>query len=612
MCQECVGEVETKVCKVCGEEKPVGEFGSKGNGNRDAQCRVCLWFSKRNIDYDGTDWCIEYDTIIMDYLLNKKGSLNDISIILNKSLYDICFRVVKVLKISGQTKLPLVLKCESCGKDYDARPSTMINSEHNFCTKECHHEWLKHNVVPKKIIGKGECINCHKEFNIISNVPDQKFCCTECKNEYNYRENPKYENKICVNCNKEYTRRQQSGRDYQNNFCCLECELDYKHKEKWEFRKCEICNEEFECKKSSTKRFCSPQCQSKWQSEYLIGENAVGYNHGVSKEERTLTCEWCNTSFEVKPYEIDTVRFCSKECRQDWFAKEYSQTEEFREQSAIRAAKMLEDDVFNQRVTGIQITINSILDKLKINNKPEKAFGKVTVDNYLIDSGLMIENMGTFYHCDYRKYPLITYERQVTRIRMDKIKHSYLKNNHNIEVLYLWEEEINNNPKLCETLIKLYVDNNGELKNYHSFNYKLNKIGEIELNDIVEQPYMEWGIEELHKVIDISTKEKMSHKQPDKWISFNCDYCGTETEQLKSHYKGAEHHYCSAKCMGMANRNRAIVSCNNCNKEIEVTLHKYNTNKRFFCDQNCQHEYQRRIGFKKDDTDLKTNKKEGI
>jgi hypothetical protein len=342
---------------------------------------------------------------------------------------------------------------------------------------------------------------------------------------------------------------------------------------------------------------CSIQCQGKWQSINLSGMNANGYNHTVSIEERTIVCQWCNKDFQVKPYEIENQKFCSKECRQSWFAQEYSQSEEFKEKASIRAAKMLEDDIFNKRVTGIQKKINIILDKLNVENKKEKAFNKVTMDNYLVESKLMIENMGTFHHCDHRKYPHIIYERQVNRIRMDKIKHSYIKNNYNVEILYLWEEEINNNPLLCKLLIELYINNNGVLENYHSFNYILNEYNNLVLNNVISVPYMEWDINNLHPLIDLSVKEKMSHKQLDKWITFNCEYCGKEKEQLIKDYKGKAHHYCSIECSSLSRRKRQEVTCDNCGKTIEVIQNKYETNKHFFCNQDCQHEYQKKFGW---------------
>lgn len=56
-----------------------------------------------------------------------------------------------------------------------------------------------------------------------------------------------------------------------------------------------------------------------------------------------------------------------------------------------------------------------------------------------------------------------------------------IKNKYNIDILYLWETDVNENLELCRKLISLYVHNNGILENYHSFNYILNENNELEL-----------------------------------------------------------------------------------------------------------------------------------
>ena len=151
-----------------------------------------------------------------------------------------------------------------------------------------------------------------------------------------------------------------------------------------------------------------------------------------------------------------------------------------------------------------------------------------------------------------------------------------------------------------EALIKEYINTKGVLDNYHSFNYKFDQNNKLQLNENIIKPYMEWDIKELHKVIDISIKEKMSHKQPDKWITFNCETCSQEREELISHYSKNEHHYCSRECASKGHMKRVKVNCDNCGHEIEVIQDKYNTNKKyFFCDQKCQHEFQKNVGFKR-------------
>ena len=93
----------------------------------------------------------------------------------------------------------------------------------------------------------------------------------------------------------------------------------------------------------------------------------------------------------------------------------------------------------------------------------------------------MIEVQGDFWHCS----PLLSGKSNTSGIKRnlikDKRKHTYIKNKYGIEVLYLWEKDINENFKLCKKLIELYIKNNGKLGNYHSFNYELNDNNELEL-----------------------------------------------------------------------------------------------------------------------------------
>ncbi|MCE5220062.1 MAG: hypothetical protein LLF98_02040 [Clostridium sp.] len=595
-----MGNLETKVCKICGEEKQITEFNSKGSGHYDSICNVCNWFKRHNNINIKDGWFIgEYKQII-HYILIDKLLLNEIANNLNRDLFDLCDVVVNYLKLRGQNKTQLKYNCDYCNTEFLMHPYQLLSQKAHCCSKQCSNSYKK-GINYHKIIGKKNCIYCGNEFDVYDNVPDQKYCCLECKDKH-YKENPKQEEVICSNCGKSYTRRKQSR--YNNTFCSLECELEFKHKEKWEIRQCEICGKDFECLKSSTQKMCSIQCQGIWQSLYLSGENANGYNHNISKEDRTLICQWCGTLFEVSPHKINTAKFCSDKCRQDYYSNVLSQSPEWKERSRKNAVKNLENKVWDTN-TYIQVLINNLLDELKIKYINEKGFTYFAVDNYLEDYNLIIEVMGTYWHCDHRIYKNINYDMQVKRIKMDKIKHTYLLNNYNIEILYLWEKDIVNNPQLCKNLILNYINNNGILDNYHSFNYVFNK--QLKVSNKIEIPYMDWDINNLKEIIDISVKEKMSHKQQDKWITYNCEYCGNEKEMLISRYNKQNHHYCSKECAIKGRVTKIKVKCNNCNEEIEVPKSKYNKNIRFFCNQQCQHEYQRQFGFKSDHRDLNYN-----
>ena len=89
---------------------------------------------------------------------------------------------------------------------------------------------------------------------------------------------------------------------------------------------------------------------------------------------------------------------------------------------------------------------------------------------------------------------------QYGRINRDKAKHSFLKNKYNIEVLYLWETDIIKYPDKCSLLIQKYVETNGILDNYQSFNYSIdNNI--LTLNDSIITPYQDMAIEQYRDML---------------------------------------------------------------------------------------------------------------
>ena len=90
---------------------------------------------------------------------------------------------------------------------------------------------------------------------------------------------------------------------------------------------------------------------------------------------------------------------------------------------------------------------------------------------------------------------------------------------------------------------------NNELQIYDSSNYQLNKNNDLYLLDNLNMlQYLNYYLDYLKLYVDIKKGEKKSMKQLDKWITYNCEYCGKEKEVLKSHYNKVQHHYCSNEC----------------------------------------------------------------
>lgn len=289
----------------------------------------------------------------------------------------------------------------------------------------------------------------------------------------------------CENCGKDIYQTKTQYNRAKHHFCSNKCQKEFQHKEKFEDRKCEICEQLFHVSKCSSQRFCSVQCQAKWQS----AQTGV-LNPKYKKIE--IDCEYCGKKYYQKLYKTKNGQhnFCSNECRQKWYSEVFSQNEDWKEESKRRAVRILENRQIDTN-TKPQTIINDLLDDMEIAYVNEMGFKYYAVDNYLNDYDLIIEVMGDFWHCHPLKYAKENMrDIQKKRIPKDKAKHTYLKNNHNIEILYLWENDVYNNLDVCKSLINEYINNNGILANYHSFNYRI-KDENLILNENIVIPYQD-------------------------------------------------------------------------------------------------------------------------
>lgn len=146
--------------------------------------------------------------------------------------------------------------------------------------------------------------------------------------------------------------------------------------------------------------------------------------------------------------------------------------------------------------------MDSILEKNNISFEREKSVKYYCIDNYLVESKLMIEVMGDYWHSNPLKFSNKINQIQYDRIPKDKAKHTYVKNKYNVEILYLWESsDIYGNQNLCEKLILEYIKRNGKLYNYHSFNYCLNENGDVCIKDNLIIPYQDKNINEYKQLL---------------------------------------------------------------------------------------------------------------
>lgn len=417
----------------------------------------------------------------------------------------------------------MIIECDFCNKTVNKPPSLVNSRKNTFCSRECANSFKrgKSNFkIKTKVNIKCYLETCMKEFErqpYRLKKAKRHFCSRECQfkwqksEEYSAIRPKKVKIKInCSYCNKDvYKKKFELGKKY--NFCNASCRNKFlsqnQHnpnptKPQLEVH-CKECGDkkfipESVFKKNKHGFFCSYNCYWKWKSENLNGDINPLYNR-VNKK-----CNNCTKEIIVLPSNVLKRKhhFCSKECywefRSEYYCGErhpsYGTTvsEERKESSRKRMLKMYKDGVFN-RQTSIQKKVNNILKEINIIYKNEFLFKYYSVDNFIQQHNLIIEVMGDYWHSSPIKYKekKLLNKTQLDMIRRDKSKLSYLKKHHSINPLYLWEKDINSNIILCKKLIVEYINNNGYLMNFNSFNYHLNKQGEIVLNNQQTLTYFE-------------------------------------------------------------------------------------------------------------------------
>lgn len=185
-----------------------------------------------------------------------------------------------------------------------------------------------------------------------------------------------------------------------------------------------------------------------------------------------------------------SIIFCCKECRRNWYAQVWSQQPEVKQRSRRVMLDNLSSGKMSTTNSIPQIKINNILDENNIAYCNEYVFDFYSVDNYLVDSKLIIEVQGDYWHCSPLTNKNIN-TNQAKAIRRDKAKQTFIQNKYGINILYLWETDIKKQPEMCKQLISEYIKQKGVLLNYHSFNYCLNQDNVLQINKELIIPYQQ-------------------------------------------------------------------------------------------------------------------------
>lgn len=285
----------------------------------------------------------------------------------------------------------------------------------------------------------------------------------------------------CAYCGEEIWR--ETRYKAENHFCDQKCQYAYFHKHyDYIYKNCEVCGIEMKLDKHRKKqRFCSLECRREWYSKTMIGENAAHFN-SVKKN-----CGYCGKELMVCKNRLERCEhyFCDKYCKDKWFTEIYSQTDDFSMKNRISSAKALADGKMPFTMTKPHKRVCEMLDENSIDYVCEFQVVYYSVDISLDGSNLLIEVMGDYWHSNptTKHFNNIDAKRKDI-IRKDRSKHSFIKNKYNTEVLYLWETDINQNAELCIGLIKEYIECDGHLDNYDSFNYHIDG-DDVVVNDAI-------------------------------------------------------------------------------------------------------------------------------
>lgn len=347
------------------------------------------------------------------------------------------------------------LICTYCKKRYLGHKDR--RSKNNFCSKSCgskfHHESKENPRI--------KCEICEKYF--FQKHKNHVTCSKECGKEkskikkledvYRYK---------CNNCEKEYSVNYM--KKSKINFCSRDCEFEYKNNLNRKTILCEVCEKQIRILNHENRKTCSPECKRKQQSSNNSGSGNGNYKKDLV---RIKICPHCKKEFELPTPSMDLNErdvCCSKKC----------------------AMKRI-----SSSMTKPHVSICNILDELEIKYyEIEREINGFYLDVYC--NGLGIEVMGEYWHGDPRLYYKKNLnEKQIRNIAKDKRKKTSIEKALKNPILYIWENEANNEKELCLKLIEKFIKNPKSLKNKNSFNYEISPSGKLKLKNKILLSYQE-------------------------------------------------------------------------------------------------------------------------
>ncbi len=272
--------------------------------------------------------------------------------------------------------------------------------------------------------------------------------------------------------------------------------------------KCSVCGKDYlispsrylRTKKNKLNFYCDFECRNKGFK--IFGSHANERNSQYNSE--WTKCSMCGKKILLPKYKReqknrfgDNHTFCSQKCywnfRSKYYVKDKNMNygikfdEERLEEMRKQTSKLHSEHLYSQTQTKIQKIIVDLLINNGINYQEEYFLGEQSLDIYLSDYNLGIEINGDYWHTNPIKYKS---DDKLSKQQLKQFTYDLKKYNYSLEhfpILYLWENDIKNNLKLCELLIMLFIKE-GQLKDYNSFNYTLDE-DKIKLNTNIIIPY---------------------------------------------------------------------------------------------------------------------------
>lgn len=385
------------------------------------------------------------------------------------------------------------LVCPNCGKHFQKK-EWEIRGDTTFCSVECYREYRKHGDENdfRKTGQVVHCAHCGKEiyraqWELAQN--QTHYCSQACKHAHENETGCQRTGVIltCEICGREFyrTRSDAAKSKSGHHYCSRQCAGKARRRQLK--ANCVVCGKEFAYVPSRAEKAktCSEECRHRYQST-LVGELNACYKRVP------VQCEICGKEIQVIPSKLAKQDhfFCSRECHQVWQRDEASTPEGKKRMAQMRigywSSRPSRTDTKPQRIT------NHLLNDLDIVFTNEYPMGYFIMDNYLIDYNLVIEVMGDYWHLHPMLFPALT-ETDIGRVRRDEIKHRRTLEMFGIEILYLWEDDLEKRSSLCKALIRNYVDTHGTLSDYNSFNYELHN-GVLRRRSTRIVPYIEYAL----------------------------------------------------------------------------------------------------------------------